>query len=582
MTTPEDQLPPAQQLARAVVRALAAGGVRDVVLAPGSRSAPLAYALLDAEHGRALRLHVVVDERSAGFLALGLAAESNLPVAVVVTSGSAVANLHPAVVEAGHQRVPLVVVSCDRPAELVRRGGSQTTEHVGMFGEGHGLSRPRASGEVDEAFQAATEVARLIRAAVGSARRADPPVLRTPGPVHLNVVLADPLVPDPHAVALDAVSGDVPHAWASTPARPLDAGPRTVLLAADGAGESAQRFAQQGRWPVLVEPTAPVPDRSGLGAVPALLDALGSEIERVVVLGRPTLSRQVTRLLARDDLEVVLLDPDAVPWLDVPGAEHRPLAAVEPPEADPADPAAPVGPDDDAWSDAWSAAHQAVQAVLDAVLDADADTDADAAHPLDGDAVARALTRTVRADGGVLVAGASMAIRYLDLAGVPGAPVVASRGVAGIDGTVSTALGRALARGAAGPVRVLLGDLTFQHDVGALARGRLERPVDLQLVVLADDGGSIFGTLEHGRPEHAAAHERVFATPQAVDLAALAAGVGATHTVVEDAAALAEALAAPVRGVEVIEVRLERHGMRERRVALHDRLVAAARAAVGG
>ncbi len=565
-TTADDDLPPAQQLARRVVRALVHSGVRDAVLAPGSRSAPLAYALLDAETAGVLRLHVVIDERSAGFVALGLAAATDRPVPVVVTSGSAVANLHPAVVEAGHQRVPLVVVSCDRPAELVRRGASQTTEHVGMFGEGAGLSRPRASAEVDEAFQAATEVPRVVRAAVGARRRVDPPGLPVPGPVHLNVILADPLVPDPAAAPPDLEPGEVPFGWSSSIPSQLDLGPRTVLLAADGAGEVGTALAESGRWPVLAEPSAGVDARYALGAVPALLDALGSEIERVVVVGRPTLSRQVTRLLARDDVEVVLLDPRGAPWLDVPGAVHLGEHEVLDPEA------VPVGPDDAAWSTAWTEAGAAVQTVLDAEA-----VGASAGGPLDGDVVARLVSSAVARDHGLLVAGASMAIRYLDLAGVPGAPVVASRGVAGIDGTLSTALGRALGRsraasdddaGDTGPVRALVGDLTFQHDVGGLVRGRLERDVDLQVVVLADDGGSIFATLEHGRPEHAAAHERVFATPQAVDIGSLARGARVAHTVVDDVAGLVAALAEPVRGRSVLEVRLNRIGAAGRRSPL--------------
>jgi len=573
---PEEALPPAQQLARRVVRALVHSGVRDAVLAPGSRSAPLAYALLDAENAGALRLHVVIDERSAGFVALGLAAATERPVPVVVTSGSAVANLHPAVVEAGHQRVPLVVVSCDRPAELVRRGSSQTTEHVGMFGEGTGFSRPRATAEVDEAFQAATEVPRVVRAAVGSRRRVDPPGLAAPGPVHLNVVLADPLVPDAAAGEPDLEPGEVPLRWSSALPSQLDLGPRTVLLAADGAGDVGAALAESGRWPVLAEPSAGIDAGYALGAVPALLDALGSEIERIVVVGRPTLSRQVTRLLARDDVEVVLLDPRGAPWLDVPGAVHVGEHEVLDPEA------APAGPDDAAWSTAWVEAGAAVQAVLDAEVSG---ASAVAGGPLDGDAVARRVSSAVARDHGLLVAGASMAIRYLDLAGVPGAAVVASRGVAGIDGTLSTALGRALGRsedGGTGPVRALVGDLTFQHDVGGLVRGRLERDVDLQIVVLADDGGSIFATLEHGRPEHAAAHERVFATPQAVDIGALARGAGVAHAEVHDIAALEAALAAPVRGRSVLEVRLDRVGAAGRRAALQARLVAAAREAVGG
>ena len=562
------ETPGAQALAQAVVQALVGNGVRDVVLAPGSRSAPLAYALLAAETQGALRLHVVIDERSAGFVALGLAAATGVPVAVAVTSGSAVANLHPAVLEAGHQRLPLVVISCDRPAELVRRAASQTTQHIGLFGEGADVSRPRASASIAEDYEAPTEVARLIRASIGALRRTDPSGLRAPGPVHLNVEFADPLVPDPGAPQASYEPGPLPQFWSSSVPSVLEAGPRTILLVADGASQIALDLAASGRWPVLAEPSSGASGPSILAAVPALLDALGSEIERVIVVGRPTLSRQVTHLLAREDVEVLILDPRGTAWFDAPGASHL--------DEDQVDAGDDRAPDDEAWSAAWAAAEEAVQAELDVHLGADGS--------LTGDAVARLVSRTVRDDSGLLFAGASMAIRYLDLAGIPGTAVVASRGLAGIDGSVSTAVGHALGRSqqAGGAVRALIGDLTLQHDAGGLIRGQLEREVDLQIVVLADGGGSIFATLEHGKPEYAAAHERLFATPQRLDIAALAAAAGVAHHRVDNVADLARELAAPVRGISILEVALERSGAAVRRRELHARLVQVAREAVGG
>lgn len=563
-----------QTLAEAVVQALVGNGVRDVVLAPGSRSAPLAYALLAAESQGVLRLHVVIDERSAGFVALGLAAQTDLPVAVAVTSGSAVANLHPAVLEAGHQRVPLVVISCDRPAELVRRATSQTTRHAGLFGEGTDASRPRAAASIAEDFEAPTEVARLIRASLGAGRRTDPAGLRAPGAVHLNVEFADPLVPDPNSPVDVFQSGPLPQFWSSSIPNVVDAGPRTVLLVADGAGPIGDDLAQSGRWPVLAEPSSGVHGPGILTAVPALVEALGSEIERVIVVGRPTLSRQVTQLLARDDVEVLILDPRGAAWFDAPGASHAEgsswVATLEGEKAE---------PDDHEWNDAWRAAGQAVQRELDLTC---------VAGPLTGDGVARMVSQAVHHDSGLLFAGASMAIRYLDLAGVPGAAVVASRGLAGIDGSVSTAVGYALGRSlesgteSSGAMRALIGDLTLQHDAGGLIRGRLEREVDLQIVVLNDGGGSIFATLEHGRSEHAEAHERIFATPQTLDIAALAAAAGVSYVRVEDATGLRLVLAAPVRGISILEVALERSGAADRRRELHARLVQAAREAVGG
>lgn len=571
-------VPQAQALAEAVVEALAAGGMRDVVLAPGSRSAPMAYALLAAEQAGAIRLHVLVDERSAGFVALGLAVASERPVGVVVTSGSAVANLHPAVLEAAHQRVPLVAISCDRPAELVARGGSQTTEHLGIFGSGAGaaggISRPRATVEVSDAADAGGAVGQLLGRLRG-------PVS---GPAHLNLAFTEPLVPTlPPSVPTLVAPDPPPASWSSVIPNALEPGPVTIVVAGDQAPDLAQVAVHEG-WPVLAEPSSGLRSAGAMSAPPALLDALGGEVERVVVLGRPTLSRQVTRLLARPDVEVVVVDPPAaqgtVPaarWLEVPGARH--VDGLDRWEGEDA----ARGPQLEALK-RWQGASRRIEEVLDAEVTAALD-----GGELSGPVVARVVSDVVAGEGGLLVAGASMAIRELDLAAVPGARVVANRGVAGIDGTVSTALGHALARssgpvggpgpvGGSGPVRVLLGDLTLQHDMGGLVRGRLERDVDLQLLVLADDGGSIFATLEHGRPDHAEAHERVFATPQRLDLAALAAAVGARHTLVADGPGLVAALGSPVAGIEIVEVRLRREGAATRRRALHELLVQAARA----
>lgn len=568
LTQPGTQRPSAQQLAEAVVAALISEGVRDVLLSPGSRSAPLAYALLAAERAGALRVHVVVDERSAGFQALGLAVATARVVPIVVTSGSAVVNLHPAVLEAAHQRVGLLVISCDRPAELVQRAASQTTEHLGIFGApggpADGISRPRASAEVSQESQARSAVGHLLAAARGP----------RPGPVHLNLPLADPLVPVRPAPAWPhrLPSRAQPEAPPVIP--PLPEGPRTVVVAGDGAGGWAGELAAERGWPLLAEPSSGARIGAALSAPTVLLDVLGEQIERVVVAGRPTLSRQVSRLLARTDLEVVLLDPPGGRWLDVPGARHEVLAPGAPPPA--AAPRAPQRSVRNDWLTGWQRASSAIEQRLDAEL-----ADAEERGELAGWSVARQLSAQVCHEDGVLLAGASMAIRELDLAGVTGARVVANRGLAGIDGTVSTGVGHALAAQHPGPVRVLLGDLTLQHDLGGLVRGRLERPINLQLVVLADDGGSIFATLEHGRAEYAADHERVFATPQRLDLAHLARAVGARHHRVHDGGGLRRVLAAPSAGVEIVEAVLVRHGAAQRRAGLQERLRQAARGAVG-
>ncbi|WP_127571558.1 2-succinyl-5-enolpyruvyl-6-hydroxy-3-cyclohexene-1-carboxylic-acid synthase [Georgenia faecalis] len=548
-------------VAREIVEALVRAGVRHAVLSPGSRSAPFAYALLAAHEAGWLRLHVRVDERSAAFLALGLSRSAALrggvpaPVAVLTTSGTAVANLHPAFLEAAHAGVPLVVVSADRPHELRGTGANQTTEQVGIFG-----AAPRWSGEVPAGAptgpQLRAVVARALAAATG-ARTADP------GPVHLNVAFREPLVP-----AAPWEPGPPPPVHALVPplAEPapvvLPPRARTVVVAGDGAGPGAVALAEAGGWPLLAEPTSGA--RCGphaVGPYRLLLGepALGGRVERVLVLGRPTLSRPVSALLARPDVEVVVVAARGARWTDVAGTASAVVLAAAPAAQDVAAAADPTS-ENARWLAAWQRAGRAAAGALTAR----------ASDPLDGLQVARAVAAaTAHGDGGarLLVVGSSMAVRDLDLVAEPwpvdGPRAMANRGLAGIDGTVATATGLALGAGA--PVRAVMGDLTFLHDAGSLLRGALEAEADLQVVVVNDGGGAIFSTLEPGAPEHSAPFERVFATPQHADLAALAAGYGAAFTRVRTPAELAVALEAPVRGRSVVEVVLDRRDLRAAR-----------------
>lgn len=578
--------------ARAVVRALVAQGVRDVVLCPGSRSAPLAYAILAAHEAGWLRLHVRVDERAAAFLALGLTrapllsgpdddgARDDLgarPVAVVTTSGTAVANLHPAVLEAAHAGRPLVVITADRPHEMRGTGANQTTVQPGIFGSAVRWSADVPAGCPDQE-EAVGALGALVARAVAAARG-----LRTndPGPVHLNVALREPLTPAspwvpghpptsrPWIAALApgpvALAGDIP----------LARGPRTVVVAGDGAGPTARVLAEAAGWPLFAEPSSGA--RCGptaIGPYRALLDLaeLAGPIERVVVFGHPTLSRPVSRLLARGDVEVVVVAPSGATWPDVAGTAVRVCPAVTvAPSAD--DGAVPPG--ERAWLSRWRAADAAARAALDAHL---------ARGPLTGPTVAREAAHATAVGAGgarTLVVAASLAVRDLDLAAAPpdAVPVrvLANRGLAGIDGTLATASGIALGMGE--PVRAVVGDLAFQHDVGALATGRLEAVPDLQVIVLNDDGGGIFATLEHGAPPLAEAFERVFAAPQGLDIGALAAGFGARYVRVADLAGFRSALAEPVRGRVVVEVPVRRADVRARNDEVLRAVREAARAA---
>lgn len=528
----------ATRTARAVLTALLDAGVREVVVAPGSRNAPLAFAAYDAAEAGLLRLHTRVDERSAGFLALGLAKVGSRA-AVVCTSGTAVANLHPAVLEAAHAGVPLVVVTADRPARLRGTGANQTTDQVGVFGP-------------------------LVPTVVVDPAAGESLVVAD-GLVHLDVPLDAPLVPAERWADLPEVPAAErdSHPWRRRTQPLLDPGPRTVVVAGDDAGPPARVLAQAGGWPLLAEPSSG--SRTGDHPVRTYRVLLGTDladrVERVLVLGHPTLSRPVDRLLQRPDVEVLAAPARGV-WAERPFPVDGRLEDGAPhPEQQPGDPA---------WLEEWRAADRSVSAQLDALLAAEPGT---TPHAVAG-AVAAAVP-----PGGLLLVGASNPVRDLDLmVGGRGSRyavgdrrlVLANRGLAGIDGTVSTAVGAALGRPSTRAL-ALMGDVTFLHDANGLVLGPDEPEPDLTIVVVNDDGGSIFATLEQGAPEHADRFERLFGTPHGVDLAALCAATRTPHWRVESLPELEQALASPNGGVEVVEVRVTRHdrrGLEERIRAL--------------
>ncbi|MGC5627457.1 2-succinyl-5-enolpyruvyl-6-hydroxy-3-cyclohexene-1-carboxylic-acid synthase [Georgenia sp. Z1344] len=541
----------AHLVARDVVRALVAGGVRDVVLAPGSRSAPLAHALHAAERAGWLRLSVRIDERVAAFVALGLSRAGELtanpelppalarrPVAVVTTSGTAVANLHPAVLEADAAGVPLVLLTADRPHELRGTGANQTTDQVGLFGPAlrHLVDVPAGAPDGPALTQ---HVARALAAATGARTR-------DPGPVQLNLAFREPLAPEtPWEPGEAPEVRPVAAPAASLSLHPLERGPRTVVVAGDGAGAAARRLAECGGWPLLAEPTSGA--RGGRCAVSAyreLLDLpqLGGRIERVVVAGHPTLSRPVTRLLGWAEPEIVVVAPTGR-WPDAAGTASV-VAQGCTVEGEP-------GPDENAWLDLWLDAGRSVVARLSHPA---------AGPPDDGtiDALGAAATVAgVARRSGTLLLGASRVVRDVDLVGQPWMDplphVLSNRGLAGIDGTISTAVG--LARGSGGPVRVLLGDLTFLHDAGGLLLGALEEDVDVQVVVADDSGGAIFALLGHAdaSPDGFA---RLFTTPQRADLGALARGYGAAYRAPATLDELRTILGEPIVGRSVVHVRV--------------------------
>ena len=527
---------PSTELARSVIVRLVEGGVREVVLAPGSRNAPLSFAAHDAAEAGVLRLHTRIDERSAGFLALGLTKVGS-PAVVVCTSGTAVANLHPAMLEAAHAGVPLVAVTADRPDRLRGTDANQTTDQVGIF------------GPLIPTLDLTSEI---VRDGNVDHRLLERP-FRHGLPLHLNIRLDDPLVPEGRwevAVEPPEVGGREAGWWRGPPGETtiLEAGPRTVVVAGDDAGPPARGLAEAAGWPLLAEPSSG--SRTGEHALRCyrllLGGPLGAEIERVVVLGHPTLSRPVSRLLARDDVEV---------WAARAGG----LGLSRPyPVTGTFDRVAASAPDATDWFARWREADDRVGRALDALLTAEPDL-----TPYD---VAGAVARALPPEG-LLVVGASSQIRDLDLM-VPRYPVgarrkvIANRGLSGIDGVVSTAVGAALGR-VSDRSLALLGDVTFLHDANGLVRGAREPEPDLTVVVVNDDGGSIFAMLEQGAPEYADRYDRLFGTPHGVDLASLCAATRTPHLRVTSLPELEQALASPNGGIEVIEAVVRRDNRRD-------------------
>ena len=618
VTSPENPAAlenPATLLARAVVAALVEAGVKRVVISPGSRNAPLTYALADAAQAGYLQLRVVVDERSAAFVALGASRSDWLheglarPAVAVMTSGSAVANAHPAVVEADAAGVPLIILSADRPHALVNTGASQTTVQTGIFGA---ATRYQADlGDTNASGAVANQVRRAVAAASGR-------LSLDPGPVHLNVRLAPPLAP--------AAPWQVPHLEPKThwlrARKPLeeqlngvtvsqvgcrlglDPARRGVIVVGDNddaeLAHYAASLAHAWGWPLLAEPTSLVrTNANAVAAYSALLAGgdgsvggdgaqLSQEIEQLLVVGRPTLTRPIGALLAREDIYQVVLTNRAR-WSDVSGQAayvttlEQALSSLNIPGGGAG---AEAGADADAGGDASASADagagagvgknapsllwlqrwlQAGQQQLNATSVTKAAQMALTTWQATSQYESHSQSTAIHSDGlessVTLMAASSMTIRYLDarlpagkqLKKMPG-PVVANRGLAGIDGTISTAVGLAWASGQ--PVRVIIGDLAAAHDLTGLVKAVTETEVDLQIIVLDDHGGKIFSGLEYGASELSNYFLRFFTTAQQVDFAQAAAAFGAHVSVIDDVDGLQSLLSKTIEGRSLVHVKL--------------------------
>jgi len=678
--------------AQVLVDALIANGVGDFVLSPGSRSAPLAYALAAAEAADQARLHVRLDERGAGFFALGIAKSSGQPVALVCTSGTAVANYHPAVLEADLARVPLILLTADRPAELRGTLASQTINQVGIFGDAvratwdiptpddvsvggasqqgtfrrsssaaRCVSRPRSLNDATDDYGSLHEIASW---AVATAMDPD-----YPGPVHLNLQYREPLHPSvgrvpavgwcierrTELVEVTTVQRFEMPLGAEQVPRPainpyLPGNPaRTIVIAGDGAGPVARQLAEVQGWPLLAEPTS-----GALGGpnqvsayrylLPLLAELPDTSPQQAIVFGRPTLNRAVVNFLANPDVAVTVVAPGSEPWPDAwrntarfgpalnqswfeptpnsptPGSAAGSDAvrsdANQNTRSDRTAQSSKVSPENPSGSGRattnflarWQLASKIAGGIVHGITDdAAIANDGGLAHAPAGPlAVARNIVAALH-PGDVLVVGASNPIRDLDLV-VPDADeftILANRGVAGIDGTIATALGVAttVGRGALGafytpprieatdpkppeppsvgrvgsqtriettvpyqseryPVtRLYLGDLAFWHDASSLLLGYGETRPQLQIIVANDAGGSIFTSLEHGEWAELGGPAnqmlcRVFTTEQLASIEPICQGYGVAYTPVARLSELQRALAHPKPGVEVVEVKL--------------------------
>lgn len=565
---------PATDFAVAVLGEFVRLGVRNLVLSPGSRSQALALAAEALERAGLVTVNVRIDERVAGFLALGLAVETGVPVLVITTSGTAVANLHPAVLEAHHSGAPLILLTADRPEELHGIGSNQTTEQFGIFGPAVRFAREieaPSRGGFDPAYPG--ELARAaFSAAAGHSGAA--------GPVQVNLAFREPLSGPIDPDSLVGIAPGVPHARAvsALPFR-IDQAPGTVVVAGHAAGAQAEEAARALGAPLLAEVS------SGAHFGPNLVVAyrelvgdpeFGGRVRRVVVFGHPTLSRQVPALIARTDVETIVVRGPAAEDYNPAHRVGRFVDALE------VDGMPPDTHEARAWLGSWVVASRAL-------LEGNAGADPADARTDDNRAVAefaraqlavfrQPVTRRMLVEAvwqktwphDRLVLGASRLIREADT-WVPGKKirVHSNRGLSGIDGTIATATGIALAsqaiapgasavdNAAAGMTRVLLGDLAALHDVGALLSGSGEPEPRMQVVIGNDGGGTIFDGLEVAASAPQEAIDRVLYTPHTVKLSALADAYGWNYLLASNRGELDEALS-DGGGRTIIEVPLPR------------------------
>ena len=542
---------PAVAMARVILDELARNGVVNIVVAPGSRSAALSMAAVDM----GLRVHVEIDERSAGFHALGLG-KGGSPAAVVTTSGTAVANLLPAVVEADLSAVPLVILSADRPPELRERGANQTIRQQGIFGSSVRWEFDPGPAEDRPGSNALwrSMVSRAVQTAVGGPAMA--------GPVHLNLPFREPLVPasDDGRDEADPFANDTSgrpdgHRWTETTVRqkPIlnTRGETSRVLAVIGDDPSDSRLSLDG-VAYVAEPHARVGRMGALTSLHYLATHARSEIYRpegVVTVGRVGLSRPLSTWLR--SVPTTRIDPSGR-WVDTSAEAANMVLSRDIPLADPA------------WLDGLRRIDEAVGAAVRSALDS--------LPTMSEPRIARDTARALPENGRLVVAS-SMPIRDLDLfMDAPDVDVLANRGASGIDGFVSTVLGVA-ASTPDRPTVALAGDLSMLHDTNGLLVS--PRP-DCVFVVINNDGGGIFSMLPQA--DYPESFERVFGTPHGRSFEYLARLHDLSHHHVDDPERLEETIKRAVAepGVSLVVAETDRH----ENVELHRRLTGVAHTAI--
>ena len=558
-------------LALTLTDELARGGVTEACLAPGSRSAPLSLALLADER---FRVHVRIDERSASFLALGLAKATGAPAVVLSTSGTAAANFHPAVVEAHESRTPMIVVTADRPPELRATGANQTIDQIKLYGDS--VRWFCEIGAADEAEGSARYWRSLASRAIAESNGP------RPGPVHLNAAFREPLVPGaerwPHSI--EGRPGGGPwHRVERAPREPdddlvaelvrrIDRAERGVIVAGDGAGapRSWLRLAEAAAYPIIAEPTSGLRSGAAISTYDALLrhERFARHRPEIVLrVGKPGTSKVLGAWLEGADQVLVddgaaPLDPDrAVGMIIDAGPDRTGIALAK----------AISGRAASDWYEKWRRAESLARNAMDQTIDSYPEP----TEPRIARDVARSLP-----GGSTVVVASSMPVRDLEAFARPraGLRVLANRGVNGIDGFVSTALGVALGPGQ--PVVALAGDLSMIHDSNGLSVTGGPRP-DVVFVVINNDGGGIFSFL----PQAAAAKdsfETLFGTPHGMDFEALARGHGCRYELVASPAGLSGGVedARRAGGIQLLEVRTDR----TRNVVVHQEIWKAVHAAI--